>query len=170
MERLDQSVQDQTLDAPDVWGAHGVGGFLGIVLVGVFASTTWNRAATGGVDGLVAGNPGFFGLDAIEDWDNCSKNANRSSTVGCRPVTTMFSADAQAVSPGYFETLGIPILRGRAMTSNDRRDTEPVAVARRSGRTSYAAAGLLELTAIGTSAFAGRAATRIDPTVALRRD
>ena len=32
------------------------------------------------------------------------------------------------------------------------------------------AAGLLGLAAIGTSAFAGRAATRIDPTVALRHD
>src|SRR5437667_3530572 len=28
-------------DALDVWGVHGVGGFLGIVLLGVFASTAW---------------------------------------------------------------------------------------------------------------------------------
>ncbi len=47
-------------DALDVWGVHGVGGFLGIVLLGVFASTAWNPAATGGVDGLLAGNPHFF--------------------------------------------------------------------------------------------------------------
>jgi Amt family ammonium transporter len=47
-------------DALDVWGVHGVGGFLGIVLLGVFASTAWNPAATGGVDGLLRGNSAFF--------------------------------------------------------------------------------------------------------------
>ena len=44
-------------DALDVWGVHGVGGFLGIVLLGVFASTAFNPAGT---DGLVSGNGGFF--------------------------------------------------------------------------------------------------------------
>jgi ammonium transporter, Amt family len=47
-------------DALDVWGVHGVGGFLGIVLLGVFASTAWNPASSGGIDGLLAGNPSFF--------------------------------------------------------------------------------------------------------------
>ncbi len=47
-------------DATDVWGVHGVGGSLGIILLGVFASTAWNGAATGGVDGLLAGNSHFF--------------------------------------------------------------------------------------------------------------
>ncbi len=31
-------------DALDVWGVHGVGGLLGIILLGVFASTAWNPA------------------------------------------------------------------------------------------------------------------------------
>ena len=44
-------------DALDVWGVHGVGGALGIVLLGVFASTAFNPAGT---DGLVAGNGAFF--------------------------------------------------------------------------------------------------------------
>ncbi len=44
-------------DALDVWGVHGVGGSLGIVLLGVFASKAWNPA---GNDGLLAGNPSFF--------------------------------------------------------------------------------------------------------------
>jgi len=47
-------------DALDVWGVHGVGGFLGIILLGVFASTAWNSTETGGVDGLLRGNPSFF--------------------------------------------------------------------------------------------------------------
>ena len=38
-------------DALDVWGVHGVGGFLGIVLLGVFATTAFNPAGT---DGLLA--------------------------------------------------------------------------------------------------------------------
>jgi len=47
-------------DALDVWGVHGVGGFLGIVMLGIFASTAWNPASSGGVDGLLRGNPHFF--------------------------------------------------------------------------------------------------------------
>src|SRR5437763_9386252 len=47
-------------DALDVWGVHGVGGFIGIVLLGVFATKAFNAAATGGVDGLLAGNSSFF--------------------------------------------------------------------------------------------------------------
>jgi Amt family ammonium transporter len=45
-------------DALDVWGAHGVGGVLGTILVGVFASLTVNAA---GADGLFEGNAAFFG-------------------------------------------------------------------------------------------------------------
>jgi len=40
-----------------VWGVHGVGGMLGIVLLGVFASTAINPA--GGV-GLIHGSASFF--------------------------------------------------------------------------------------------------------------
>jgi ammonium transporter, Amt family len=44
-------------DALDVWGVHGVGGFIGIVMLGVFATKAYNAA---GADGLLAGNPTFF--------------------------------------------------------------------------------------------------------------
>ncbi len=44
-------------DALDVWGVHGVGGALGIVLLGVFAETSFNPA---GADGLIGGNTAFF--------------------------------------------------------------------------------------------------------------
>jgi ammonium transporter, Amt family len=47
-------------DALDVWGVHGVGGYLGIVMLGIFASTAWNPAASGGVDGLLRGGTRFF--------------------------------------------------------------------------------------------------------------
>src|SRR5690348_5077705 len=42
-------------DALDVWGVHGVGGFIGIILLGVFASKSWNSA---GADGLLLGGAG----------------------------------------------------------------------------------------------------------------
>ncbi len=44
-------------DALDVWGVHGVGGALGVVLLGVMASTAVNSA---GADGLLRGSAGFF--------------------------------------------------------------------------------------------------------------
>ena len=44
-------------DALDVWGVHGVGGFIGIVLCGIFATTLFNPA---GADGLLRGNSRFF--------------------------------------------------------------------------------------------------------------
>jgi Amt family ammonium transporter len=49
-------------DALDVWGVHGVGGFLGIVLLGVFASTAWNAA---GADGLLLGGGAFFAKQCV---------------------------------------------------------------------------------------------------------
>ncbi len=44
-------------DALDVWGVHGVGGALGIILLGVLANTAVNAS---GADGLLHGNPAFF--------------------------------------------------------------------------------------------------------------
>ncbi len=44
-------------DALDVWGVHGVGGFLGIVLLGALATTSFNP---NGANGLFAGHPAFF--------------------------------------------------------------------------------------------------------------
>ena len=43
-------------------------------------------------------------------------------------ATAMRDADFQAVSPGYFATLGIPLLRGRSLTPQDREGRPPVAV------------------------------------------
>jgi Amt family ammonium transporter len=44
-------------DALDVWGVHGVGGFFGTILLGVFASKAINSA---GADGLIYGGASFF--------------------------------------------------------------------------------------------------------------
>lgn len=44
-------------DALDVWGVHGVGGFTGTVLLGIFASKALNTA---GANGLIFGGTSFF--------------------------------------------------------------------------------------------------------------
>jgi Amt family ammonium transporter len=47
-------------DALDVWGVHGVGGALGIVMLGLLASTAVNP---GGADGLFFGGADFFAVE-----------------------------------------------------------------------------------------------------------
>ena len=49
-------------DALDVWGVHGIGGVLGTILLGVFASTVINPA---GANGLLYGGTGFFMTELI---------------------------------------------------------------------------------------------------------
>jgi len=49
-------------DALDVWAAHGVGGFMGAILLGVFALKSVNPA---GADGLIAGGWTFFGWQVL---------------------------------------------------------------------------------------------------------
>jgi Amt family ammonium transporter len=44
-------------DALDVWGVHGVGGCLGVIMLGVFGTTAVNAA---GANGLWHGNMNFF--------------------------------------------------------------------------------------------------------------
>ncbi|MCD4651688.1 MAG: ammonium transporter, partial [Candidatus Cloacimonetes bacterium] len=44
-------------DALDVWGVHGVGNFIGTMLLGVFATLSLNPA---GGEGLITGNTSFF--------------------------------------------------------------------------------------------------------------
>ncbi len=47
-------------DALDVWGVHGMGGTLGIILLGIFASTSINP---NGAQGLIHGTGTFFGKE-----------------------------------------------------------------------------------------------------------
>ncbi len=50
-------------DALDVWGVHGVGGFIGTILLGVFAYESINPVAKGG--GLLSGNVHFFWTQVV---------------------------------------------------------------------------------------------------------
>ncbi|MDF1549910.1 MAG: ammonium transporter, partial [Bacteroidales bacterium] len=47
-------------DALDVWGVHGIGGVLGTICLGIFASTTVNTQA-----GLIEGDAGFFFKEVV---------------------------------------------------------------------------------------------------------
>jgi Amt family ammonium transporter len=49
-------------DSLDAFGVHGVGGIVGTLFLGLFASTAWNAA---GANGLVHGGPRFLGVQAI---------------------------------------------------------------------------------------------------------
>lgn len=49
-------------DALDVWGVHGVGGLIGTILLGVFASKAVNPA---GADGLLLGGASFFWKEVV---------------------------------------------------------------------------------------------------------
>ena len=49
-------------DALDVWGVHGVGGLIGTIMLGIFASTAINP---NGADGLLYGGTAFFGKQLV---------------------------------------------------------------------------------------------------------
>lgn len=49
-------------DALDVWGVHGVGGIIGTIFLGIFASEAVNAS---GANGLINGNFVFFGKEVI---------------------------------------------------------------------------------------------------------
>lgn len=49
-------------DALDVWGVHGVGGFIGIFFLGLFGTVAVNPT---GANGLFHGNAGFLGVQAL---------------------------------------------------------------------------------------------------------
>ena len=50
-------------DALDVWGVHGIGGFIGTILLGVFASSSVNSMVT--TNGLAFGETSFFWKEVI---------------------------------------------------------------------------------------------------------
>ncbi|MDR2409848.1 MAG: ammonium transporter [Bacteroidales bacterium] len=55
-------------DALDVWGVHGIGGLLGTILLGMFASKAVNPA---GSDGLMFGDAVFFGKEVVAVVASC---------------------------------------------------------------------------------------------------
>jgi Amt family ammonium transporter len=49
-------------DALDVWGVHGIGGVVGCICTGIFATKAWNA---NGADGLLRGGTHFFAMQIV---------------------------------------------------------------------------------------------------------
>jgi putative ABC transport system permease protein len=75
--------------------------------------------------------PGVSDVAVMASLPRSFGNPRRRYTVDGRPVpepNERPEAGFQAVSPGYFGTLEIPLLRGRLFEASDRSDAPPVAV------------------------------------------
>ena len=90
---------------------------------------------------------GFTQVLPLQNW-GWSANSIDFTVRGRAPVETMpFSFDLRYVTPGYFDALGVPLVRGREFTATDTRDSLPViivntAFARRVFRTNEDPIGL----------------------------
>jgi putative ABC transport system permease protein len=75
--------------------------------------------------------PGVQSVAAVEDLPISDDNSMWSITIDQGPLRSIADAPAampQKVSAGYFETMGVPLLRGRTFTDADRADAPLVAV------------------------------------------
>ena len=89
----------------------------------LFREATRRISELPGVQGVAAG--------VIVPWRDRGAGVNVQFAVeGYQPADGEENPTAQlrAVSPGFFEVLGVPILSGRDFTDEDRSDTEPVAI------------------------------------------
>jgi predicted permease len=75
--------------------------------------------------------PGVQGATAMSSLPRGRGNPSRLYTIEGRPVgenEERLSAGFQAVSPGYFATLQVPIVQGRGIERTDREESQPVVV------------------------------------------
>jgi ABC-type antimicrobial peptide transport system permease subunit len=90
---------------------------------------------------------GFTRVLPLQNW-GWSANSIDFTVRGRTPLETApFSFDLRYVTPGYFDALGVPLVRGREFTATDTRDSLPViivntAFARRVFRTNEDPIGL----------------------------
>lgn len=107
-------------DALDVWGVHGVGGAFGAILLGVFATRSWNPQ---GATGLLSGGTRFFvwqctAVFACASWAFAFTYA---ALWGIDRVTSV-RVDAET------ERLGLDVrILGEAAYSEDRESSSHIA-------------------------------------------
>jgi putative ABC transport system permease protein len=90
------------------------------------AATLWDRILE-----RVRALPDVEKAAAVEDLPITDGNASWSILIDGAPQTTVANAPAampQKVTPDYFETMGVRLLRGRTFTNADRADAQLVAV------------------------------------------
>ncbi|MDQ3211960.1 MAG: ABC transporter permease [Acidobacteriota bacterium] len=67
---------------------------------------------------------GFVQMLPLQNWGWFSNSSD--FRVRGRPMPPVFPIELRYVTPGYFQALGIPVLRGRPFTGEDRRESQPV--------------------------------------------
>src|SRR6185436_9505709 len=75
--------------------------------------------------------PGVKVAGGIADLPIADGTSTYSILIDGQPMTTVANspaADPQQILPGYFEALGIPIVKGRSLTNDDRDGAPFVAV------------------------------------------
>lgn len=71
---------------------------------------------------------GFTQVLPLQNW-GWSANSIDFNVRGRPPLEAPpFSFDLRYVTPGYFDALGVPLLRGRGFTTSDTRDSQPVII------------------------------------------
>jgi predicted permease len=68
---------------------------------------------------------GFIQMLPLQNW-GWTSNSSDFVVKGRAPVTPVFPIQLRYVTPGYFEALGIPIVKGRALTDRDEQGATPV--------------------------------------------
>jgi putative ABC transport system permease protein len=89
------------------------------------------RRFTADVVDALARLPGVASAAAINVLPSAGNNAGRSFEIDGRPNPDPANppeVDYRAATPTFFDTMRIPVLRGRGFTAADREDTEPVAI------------------------------------------
>jgi putative ABC transport system permease protein len=84
--------------------------------------------------------PGVVRLSATSHLPLSGSNAGRGITIEGRPQPAPgegAAASYRLVCPGYFSTLGIPLISGRDFTHDDRPDSEPVVIINRASARRY---------------------------------
>ncbi len=75
--------------------------------------------------------PGVRGVDAVSMLPLSGGNLCNEATVSGRAVDSLQCVESRSISPGYFSTLGIPLLKGRIFTERDTVSAPRVAVINR---------------------------------------
>jgi putative ABC transport system permease protein len=87
---------------------------------------------TAAIRGRLAALPGVRSADLINHLPFAGSNVSSSVLLEGQPFNPTDphpEPDLRSVTPGYFATLGIPVVRGRAFTDSDDAGKPPVAVA-----------------------------------------
>jgi predicted permease len=118
-----RSVQRGYVDGPSFEAAHLIGMSFQLSLQGYDEART--RAFQENLRVRAASMPGVTSVAMATALPVSNASGSfRFAVEGAAPVT----ADYNSITPGFFETVGAPVARGRAFTAADREGSQPVAL------------------------------------------